>query len=398
MAECRELYLRAGDCSEANARFHAWRQRQIRRAASELGAMAIEVTHPILAFELSAGCSIGCWFCGISAERFQGNFLYTDENADLWRSILGHSVELFGMAAQTGFCYWATDPSDNPDYPKFIEDYFFITGSLPQTTTAAPLRNVEFTRNVLQLADRYRCLTNRFSILSLRIFDAVHQTFSAEELMGVELVLQNRESLAAKALAGRARDRHEKLLSAGKAGSMGTIEASQPTIACVSGFLVNMVNRTIQLVTPTRSGERWPLGYRIHGERRFATARDFRLAIESLIDAHMPKCVASSDVVSFRDDLAYAPNSDGFELNTAHGGFALGGFPGAALLGDLIHQGNQTGGEIQRTLTSAGADFLVTASALQQLFDHGLLNEDPKLGGIGSGVRPMGMLPILTTA
>ena len=64
------------------------------------------------------------------------------ENARLWRAILDHWVDLFGTAAQTGFCYWATDPADNPDYPRFIEDYHAATGNLPQTTTAAPLRDL----------------------------------------------------------------------------------------------------------------------------------------------------------------------------------------------------------------------------------------------------------------
>ena len=150
------------------------------------------ITHPILAFELSAGCTIGCWFCGVSADRFHGNFAYTAENARLWRAILDHCVDLFGTGAQTGFCYWATDPTDNPDYPRFLADYHAATGNLPQTTTAAPLKNLAFTREILRLSDQHRCVINRFSILTLRILDAVHAAFSAEELMGVELVLQNR--------------------------------------------------------------------------------------------------------------------------------------------------------------------------------------------------------------
>ena len=77
MAECRALHQRAGDCPDANPRFHAWRQRQIRRGRGELGATGSVITHPILAFELSAGCTVGCWFCGVSAARFQGNFAYS---------------------------------------------------------------------------------------------------------------------------------------------------------------------------------------------------------------------------------------------------------------------------------------------------------------------------------
>ena len=202
------------------------------------------ITHPILAFELSAGCSIGCWFCGISADRFRGNFPYTRENATLWRDILDHAVDLFGPGAQSGFCYWGTDPSDNPDYPKFLEDYYAITGLLPQTTTAAPLKDMALTREVMRLGEKHRCVINRFSILNLKMFEAVHAAFSAEELLGVELVMQNRESLIAKARVGRAKERQQKLESAGKPASIAGVESEQSTIACASGFLVNMVART----------------------------------------------------------------------------------------------------------------------------------------------------------
>jgi radical SAM family RiPP maturation amino acid epimerase len=385
MAECRMLHQRAGDCADASPRFDAWRQRQIRRARGELGAMGSVITHPILAFELSAGCTVGCWFCGVSAGRFRGNFVYSVENARLWRTILDHCVDLFGTAAQIGFCYWATDPTDNPDYPRFIADYHTVTGSLPQTTTAAPLKNPAFTREILRLSDQHRCVINRFSILTLRMLDAVHAVFSAEELMKVDLVLQNRESLTSKAIVGRARERAQPA-APGRPVSTPIADPDHSTICCVSGFLVNMVDRSIQLVTPTRCSDRWPLGYRVFGKRRFATAPEFRAGVEELIDAHMPEEIASADVLSFRDDLTYHRNPNSFELRTRNGHFALGGFPGAGRLGDMIHKGGMTAGEIQAVLTRSGADIFVIADVMQQLFDRGLLSEDPKLGGIGSAV------------
>jgi len=394
LTEYQSIYRQAGDCPDANPRFHAWRQRQMCRANGELGgATASGITHPILAFELSAGCSVGCWFCGVSADRFRGNFLYTRENATLWRAMLEQAVDVFGPAAQSGFCYWGTDPSDNPDYPKFIEDYCAITGLLPQTTTAAPLKDIAFTREVMRLSEKYRCVINRFSILTLKMFEEVHAAFSAEELLGVELVMQNRESLISKALVGRAKERQQKLEGAGKPASIGRVESEQSTIACASGFLVNMVERTIKLITPTRGSERWPLGYRIFGERRFADAPDFRAAIEDLIAAHMPEEIASTDIIAFREDLAFHRKPGAFELRTANSRFSLAGFAGAGRLGDLIHKGDKTAGEIQTALTRSGADIFVVADAMQTLFDRGLLNEDPKLGGIGSGARQEDRLP-----
>jgi len=131
MIQHRDLMRAEGSTAESNPAFHAWRERQVRRSESELGDSAPAVTHPLIAFELSQGCTVGCWFCGLSAERFKGFVPYTQETAALWRGMITEVRALFGSAATTGFCYWATDPCDNPDYDRYIEDFYHITGSLP---------------------------------------------------------------------------------------------------------------------------------------------------------------------------------------------------------------------------------------------------------------------------
>lgn len=377
-----------GDCEKVNPRFHNWRQRQMRRTDSEFGDSGRDITHPIAAFELSEGCTVGCWFCGISADRFKGYLPYTDESASLWKGVLQEMVALFGEAAQSGFCYWATDPSDNPDYPRFLTDHHEITGMLPQTTTAMPLKDITLTREVMRLHDEHRCIINRFSILTTRIMHAVHAEFTPDELMGVGLVLQGREALTPKANAGRVIERREKLRSAGKSDMVAQVESEHGTIACVTGFLVNMVNRTVQLVSPTRASKRWPLGYRVYQEGRFQTARDFRATVDAMIDAHMPEDLVRGDVIAFRDDLTYQRLPDGFEVRSRGQRISVRGEPHTGVLGDLIHEGSKTSGEIQSAAVQAGADIFVTADRLHQLFELGLLNDDPKLGRIGSPRRP----------
>jgi radical SAM family RiPP maturation amino acid epimerase len=370
-------YNQYGATPDSNPRFDAWRRRQIARCRTMLSGGSRHLPHSILAFELSQGCSVGCWFCGVSARRLRANFRYTDENAQLWRAVLEQAVALFGVAAQTGFCYWATDPSDNPDYPEFLEDYWRVTGALPQTTTAMPLRNLDFTRRIMELYERYRCVNNRFSVLNLKTLDALHATFTAEELMTVDLVLQNPETGMAKVNIGRALEWRGRRRGVPEFEPAIDIVNSQNTIACVTGFLISMVTRTIQMITPAPTGERCPLGYWIVGESRFDDARSFRSAIDALIAYDPGSDLGHGRRLRFRKDLVYSREPGGFSLQCPVKRFTIRGFAGADQLGDLIASGNTTADQIHAALATAGADVIIVAAALGDLLEAGLLDEDP---------------------
>lgn len=359
-------------CPQANPRFDAWRSRQLRRCDAQFGGHGKEIMHSVLTFELSSGCSVGCWFCGISAERFRGHFPYTPENADLWRAMLRESVGLFGTAAGSGFCYWGTDPSDNPDYPDFINDFAEITGTLPPTTTAVPLRDLALTRRILALERVHGFAANRFSILNLKMLERVHAAFSPEELFEVELVMQNAEAATPRALAGRARDRRPALNAEteAKRGMEGS------TIACVSGFLVNMVERSVRLITPVPASERWPLGYRTYETARFDDASDFGAAMRGMIERHMPSSPRPDEILRLRPDVACTPSEDGFTLTSRGSRFSIGGSAAARRLGELAEAGVHTAREVRRQLGSAGADPFAAMDLIQQLFDRGLLDEE----------------------
>ncbi len=132
--------------------YSKWRQRQMMRLAFEEGKRRAQMAgHAPFAVELSQGCSVGCWFCCVAAQRLEKTFAYTPDNACLWKGVLHALNYMFGLAegAQHGFCYWATDPLDNPDYERFIDDYRDTMGQLPQTTTAVAMRDVTRTRALL---------------------------------------------------------------------------------------------------------------------------------------------------------------------------------------------------------------------------------------------------------
>src|SRR4051812_43545899 len=115
--------------------------------------------------------------------------------------------ELFSDAVGNGFCYWGTDPLDNPDYEKFLIDFRRILGKLPQTTTALGHKDPQRSRALLQLAHESGGFVERFSVLSLSLFNRIHEEFTPEELLCVELVQQFNEMEGGKALAGAGRER-----------------------------------------------------------------------------------------------------------------------------------------------------------------------------------------------
>jgi len=378
----RDLIRDSGATDKVNPRFHAWRERQISRCASEVGDSAGAIVHPIVAYELSDGCSMGCWFCGISADKFKGYYPYTPENAELWRGVVQVMADMFGPAAQTGFCYWATDPADNPDYPKFIEDHFQLTGALPQTTTAAPQKNVAWTREMLAVQKKHPTIINRFSILSLKILDQVHAEFSAEDLLEVELVTQNRDALGKKANAGRAHDRREKMRASGREDKKLNVSDGHATIACVSGFLINMLKQKVELVTPTMASEQWPLGYRVYEEAHFDSAADLRCILEGMIDRHMSESFPANVPITFRDDLEFTRTDDGFAIEACGLRYNCQHYPFSGRVGEMILDKCHTAGDVIGELVADGEDLFLVGHLIQDLYDLGVLNDDPAAQGI----------------
>jgi len=137
-----------------------------------------------------------------------------------------------------------------------------------------------------------------------------------------------------------------------------------------------MLRGRIQLVTPVPGSKRWPLGYRILGERFFKTAGEFRAGLESLIDAHMSIGMPSDRPLRFRADLKYSPGDKSFTLQSRGAEHTINDAAGAVSIGELIARGAHTASQLITQAATAGADILLVADLIDQLFDAGLLEED----------------------
>lgn len=358
--------------------FQAWWQRQIARNSSELGmVLNTRDVHAPVCIELSEGCTVGCWFCAISADRFRGVFAYTAENRQLWHETLETIKDIIGPAAEVGFCYWATDPFDNPDYEELIKDYHATIGSMPSTTTAQAHKDIPRARKLLHLWENYGFTYNQWSILSIRILDQIHSEFTAEELIWTKLCMLNKESVVKKANAGRALEKLKRLAARGENAAEILDELAQGTIACVSGFLINMVQQKVQLISPCKASDQWPKGYKVYDEGLFTSGENLRSIMEGMIANYMPSEIRGENKVRFRRGLGYKRLPDGFEMITEFRTEKARNPVYASMFGDMINKGSYTFDEIVTAVSHLGVSREDVTASIDLMFKNGLLDEEP---------------------
>jgi radical SAM family RiPP maturation amino acid epimerase len=360
-------------------RFASWRDRQIARSATIFRrTYDLYTPHILFAIELSKGCSVGCWFCGVSAPKLDAQFLHTTPNRRLLVDVLSSLKKYTGPSAgRRGFLYWATDPLDNPDFEKFCLDFEQVFGRFPIVTTAQPQRDVQRTRELLDLAMSRGAEKVRFSTSTLRQLDRVHREFSAEELGRVDIITINQGSVLQPSASGRARERY---LKKGGEHLEWAKTAADTSISCVSGFLISMVDRTVKLTTPCPSSDRWPLGYYVYDERTFTSGSDLDRIVEEMISQHMPSEAPADEVLRFRPDLAYRGTDDGFVLDGRYGSSSITDNPLLRDIGDAIAEARQTPRQIARGFSASyGLDEALPQGWIGQLFDLGLIDEEPRV-------------------
>ncbi|WP_201067998.1 MULTISPECIES: radical SAM family RiPP maturation amino acid epimerase [Thiorhodovibrio] len=357
-------------------RMAAWWDRQVGRLSGQITAdKADAIVHTPVSFELCEGCSVGCWFCALASDSLQGRvWRATSEHLALWRAVLESLLERIGPAVGNAFCYWATEPFDNPDYEVFLRHFHQVLGRWPQTTTARPMADIARTRALVKLGEESGVL-NRFSILSHAIATQVHTAFSPSELLLTELLPQNRGANPRfrKARAGR-------LL----ASASPTLTQTPTTIACVSGFLINLWAQRIQLITPCPASEANPKGYRVLGEAFFSDARGFDAEIEGMIDAHMLRFPPLDVPLRLRPDLRIdCPDDTHLLFRALAKRVTVANQPRSRQLAELFVDGLHSPAAIAEAREqAAGVSCQNSFFLINQLFDLGLFVETPVRGQI----------------
>jgi hypothetical protein len=307
---------------DGSSSFFKWRQRRIRATRSELGSYAYALDHPSFSIELGVGCTVGCTFCAFDAEQLKSNFDYNiDTNKELFRAVAKAFVKVLGPASGSGMLYYATEPNDNPNYINFLQEWYDITGFKLCTSTAR--YDLDWIDNLIQFyKSPFPISWPRVSVLSKHIMERIHRHFTPVQLLYPWLLPQQievederakvpggREQFGLKALA--------KVKDCRDYDSLADFDYSQipqGSIACVSGFKINMVLKTITATSPCFTSQHWTKGYRDFGTIQFTTPESVLPALEELISSCMPQELEDNHLMVWRDDLQYREQDTGFDL------------------------------------------------------------------------------------
>ncbi|QNJ06872.1 radical SAM family RiPP maturation amino acid epimerase [Synechococcus sp. MEDNS5] len=372
---------------DGDSPYFNWRKRHIRAMRDELDWYGHSIDHPTFSIELGIGCTVGCTFCAFDAKKHEINFDYNDDvNRELFVEVARSLKKILGdNGCGGGMLYYATEPNDNPNYLDFLQEYYQVTGHKLCTSTAR--YDIEW---IQKLKDFYSTPTPlpwpRLSVLSRHCMEKIHKHFAPIDFIYPWILAQSieMEDERSKVPGGRERFGLKQLADVKDARNYKSEEEvdyskiPQGSIACVTGFKINMVKKTITAVSPCYTSYKWTHGYREYGTVNFTTPESVYPAFLELIESCMHKEMTESMVYSWRDNLEVRLHNDGFELVSPYKYYTFRGTKLYKVLGEITsHCQSYTLGEVRDILLKEVKDTNIfeVSRLLVSFFNAGFVNE-----------------------
>jgi hypothetical protein len=236
---------------------------------------------------LTDGCSVGCWYCGVSAPRRKSNSII---DIDQLTELLAALSDTYFEAGKNGILFWATDPFDAPEYEACCERFFDTWVASPFLSTALGASQLARLLNHIGWTSQRGGCGIRVTANSKRELEILHEEFSAEELMFVNVHVRTTKSLMPLASVGRAfrafqknqkLARRESQLRQEIYGAEDEAKMTGETIACVAGLLINLPRQKMQYIRPGPASHSNMDGFELVGEEPLKVAR-----IGAFVKAH----------------------------------------------------------------------------------------------------------------
>jgi hypothetical protein len=151
------------------------------------------------------------------------------------------------------------------------------------------------------------------------------------------------------------------------------------TIACVSGFLFNMLDRSVRLVTPCCASDRWPLGYWVLDHGHFSSAAELRALLDGMIRRNARAGLGLGDRIRLRRGVTCTVEEGAVVLRSHWLRTTLHDHPEAEHLAAAINEGRYTAEEIALERESQfGIPMEETFLRLMHIFRKAWLDEEPE--------------------
>lgn len=356
-------------CVPSNERLKKWRYRQQRRCDGELGGLNEAFVHTVVSYELAKGCSVGCSFCGLDAGPLRKIFRYDEENKKLFRDVLSSCHRVIGDAAGYGMLYLATEPLDNPDYELFENDFYSEFHTVPQITTAIYDRDIERIRYFLNELSEGKGFIHRFTLRTLDMAKKVFDSFSARELLMVELLPQFPESpsFVPYVKAGREAEENHSPMK----------DQDPGTICCVNGFCINFPMKQFRLISPVRASKKFPKGIYESEWISFTDGRDFEEKLIKYIDETLEIDIPKNKPLKLYDYMSVGTYKDFPAIVSRFGEIFPLKEEYMVRTVKLLMEGTHDRAEIAKTIAGEG----LTAPenvywCLNRLWENGCITED----------------------
>lgn len=208
------------------------------------------------AVELTDGCTVGCWYCGVNAREFVAPPPRID--LVLLAEVLAVCRSYFGQDAVQGTLYMATEPFDSPDYEQCCRTFADVTGSWPFLSTAMGAQQPDRFREHLLEISRRNGRGARVTVNSVGALRRLHEAFSDRELLFTNVHVRSPRSLSPLALVGRARQAalKSRSLRVSQAQVRAEIygladDGGEETIWCLFGPRINLARGTVEFCIPS---------------------------------------------------------------------------------------------------------------------------------------------------